>query len=96
MSFGGRNPMVPKAQIAEQKARDAGDDNSRTSAWREAARLWERAGERETDNKRRSEYERNAEQARARADGEGDAKPDDDAAPSAPTTKLPASVGRPN
>lgn len=68
MSFG-RNPHIPKAQAAEQKARDAGDDDARERAWREAAHLWERAAEREMDGKRRSEYTRNAERARALADG---------------------------
>lgn len=69
MSFG-RNPHVAKAQAAEQKARDARDDAARTLAWREAARQWDRAAERENVDKRRQEYEQNAEQARARADGE--------------------------
>lgn len=68
MSFG-RNPHIPKAQAAEQKARDAGDDGARERAWREAAHLWERAAKLEKDGKRRTEYERNAERARALADG---------------------------
>ena len=68
MSFG-RNPHIPKAQAAEPKARDAGDDGARERAWREAAHLWERAAEREMDGKRRDEYSRNAERARALADG---------------------------
>jgi hypothetical protein len=83
MSFG-RNPHITKAQAAEQKARDAGDDGARERAWREAAHLWERAAEREMDGKRRSEYTRNAEHARALADGkeestgeeEGESAPD--------------------
>lgn len=70
MNFGGRNPFVPKAQVAEQKAREAGDAPTRSRLWRDAARLWERAGEREMEGKRRAEYERNAEQARTAADGD--------------------------
>jgi hypothetical protein len=69
MSFG-RNPHVAKAQDAEQKAREAGDESARALAWREAARLWERAAEREMDGKRRAEYARRAEEARAAAEGE--------------------------
>ncbi len=68
MSFG-RNPFVPKAQVAEQKAREASDAATRARMWRDAARLWERAGEREMEAKRRAEYETNAEAARGRADG---------------------------
>jgi len=68
MSFG-KNPHVAKAQTAEQKAVDATDDHARASAYREAAHLWDRAAERETPGKRRSEYERNANRARALADG---------------------------
>lgn len=69
MSFG-RNPHVTKAQAAEQKARDAKDDAARTLAWREAARQWDRAAEREKNDKRRLEYTSAAEEARAQADGE--------------------------
>ena len=69
MSFG-KNPHVAKAEAAEQKARIAGDDNARSSAWREAARLWERAAEREKFDKRIAEYTRRAEAARREADGE--------------------------
>ena len=68
MSFG-KNPHVAKAQAAEQKALDATDDHSRASAYREAGHLWERAAERESPGKRRSEYERTAVRARALADG---------------------------
>jgi hypothetical protein len=68
MAFG-RNPHVPKAQAAEQKARDAPDDAARVLALRDAARQWERAAEREQPGKRRDEYARNAEHARALADG---------------------------
>jgi hypothetical protein len=69
MSFG-RNPHVSKAQAAEQKARDASDDIARTAAWREAARLWERAAEREDNDKRRLAYEAHAEAARTQADAD--------------------------
>ena len=51
MSFG-KNPHVAKAELAEQKARDARDDIAREQAWLEAARRWDRAAERETDAKR--------------------------------------------
>jgi hypothetical protein len=68
MSFG-KNSHVPKAQAAEQKARDASDDHSRAVAYREAGHLWDRAAERESPGKRRSEYERNAARTRALADG---------------------------
>jgi len=67
MSFG-KNPHVPKAQAAEQKAADASDDRSRATAYREAGHLWDRAAERESPGKRRSEYEQNALRARALAD----------------------------
>jgi len=69
MSFG-RNPHVSKAQAAEQKARDANDDIARTAAWREAARLWDRAAEREDNDKRRLAYEAHAEAARTQADAD--------------------------
>jgi hypothetical protein len=68
MGFG-RNPHVVKAQAAEQKARDARDDASRTLAWREAARLWDRAADREQSDKLRLDYTNRAEAARAEADG---------------------------
>ena len=68
MSFG-RNPHVPKAQAAEQKARDAGDDVARIRAFREAAHLWDRAAEREQPGSRRTEYEAKATRAREIADG---------------------------
>ena len=67
MSFG-RNPHVAKAEAAEQKARDATDDAAYELAWREAARLWDRAAEREKDEKRRKLYAERAESARASAD----------------------------
>ena len=92
MSFG-KNPHVPKAQVAEQKARDAGDDIAREQAWREAARMWDRAAEREMEGKRRSEYQRNAENARARADGaEPPGEDDDGAGPAHPKPVDPRSI----
>lgn len=69
MSFG-RNPHVAKAEAEEQKALCAKDDAATERAWREAARQWDRAAERETDAKRRDEYTAKAEAARAIADGE--------------------------
>ena len=66
MSFG-RNPHVAKAEAAEQKAKDAKDALAMEQAWREAARLWDRAAEKETDAKRRKQYESNAEIARTTA-----------------------------
>jgi hypothetical protein len=67
MGFG-RNPHIAKAETAEQKARDARDAASYEQAWREAARQWERAAERENDAKRRKQYEEHAEAARNQAD----------------------------
>jgi hypothetical protein len=66
MSFG-KNPHVAKAENAEQKAREARDEMAREQAWLEAARRWERAAERETDDKRRALYLQKCEDARARA-----------------------------
>jgi hypothetical protein len=59
---------VAKAEAEEQKARCAGDLSACELAWREAARQWDRAAEREKDDKRKREYARNAEAARASAD----------------------------
>ena len=67
MSFG-RNPHVAKAEAAEQKALDATDAHSRERAWREAAHLWGRAAERETDARRCAQYTARAEEARAKAE----------------------------
>jgi hypothetical protein len=67
MSFG-RNPHVAKAEAEEQKARSAGDKAACELAWREAARQWDRAADRETDDKRRQQYTESAEAARANAD----------------------------
>lgn len=69
MSFG-RNPHVAKAEQEEQKALDAKDQHAAELAWREAARQWDRAAEREKDTKRRDEYNAKAADARAKADGE--------------------------
>ena len=67
MSFG-KNPHVAKAEAPELKARSAKDSLATEQAWREAARLWDRAAERETDEKRRQSYVDKAELARAQAD----------------------------
>jgi hypothetical protein len=75
MSFG-RNPHVAKAEAAEQKADVAPDNHSRERAWREAAHLWERAAERETDARRRAEYTAREEAARAKADVPPDEGPE--------------------
>ena len=69
MSFG-RNPHVAKAEQEEQKALAAKDERAAELAWREAARQWDRAADREKDAKRRDEYTAKAEAARTRADGE--------------------------
>ena len=74
MSFG-RNPHVAKSETAESKAQTAKDGIAREAAWRDAARHWDRAADRETDDARRAEYAAKAEAARATADdptkGEG-------------------------
>lgn len=80
MSFG-KNPHVAKAQDAEMKARAADDDHARASAWREAARLWERAAEKERFDKKAAEYRTHADNARREADGE--AAPAEEEAPAA-------------
>jgi hypothetical protein len=67
MSFG-RNPHVAKAEAEELKAKSAKDQRACELAWREAARQWDRAAERETDTKRRQEYEDKAATARASAE----------------------------
>jgi hypothetical protein len=67
MSFG-RNPHVSKAEAAELKAETAKDALAHEAAWRDAARQWDRAAERETDPARRRTYEGKAEAARAAAD----------------------------
>jgi hypothetical protein len=78
MAFG-KNPHVAKAEAAQLKAQDAKDANAEAHAWREAARLWERAASREPEGKRRAEYTANAERARATADGEAPAAELEDA-----------------
>jgi hypothetical protein len=59
-----QNPFVAKATAAAQKAEGARDASARTSAWLEAAHLWERAADREKNEKRAAEYRKNAESAR--------------------------------
>lgn len=59
MGFG-KNPYVAKAQVAEQKAEEAADDNARARHYRESAHEWDRAAEREKPGKARSEYEAHA------------------------------------
>ncbi len=85
MSFG-KNPYVPKAQAAEQKAADAGDASARERAYRDAAHQWDRAAEREKPGKQRSEYEENATRNRELADG-GEVSDSDAPAVNAPATK---------
>ncbi len=70
MSFG-RNPHVAKAQAEEQKALATEDEHAASIAWREAARQWDRAAARESDGKRKQEYEAKAEAARVNADAPG-------------------------
>ncbi|MEY4508479.1 MAG: hypothetical protein RLZZ450_601 [Pseudomonadota bacterium] len=69
MSFG-KNPHLPKAQAAEQKAADAGDQRARVLAYREAAHQWDRAAARENPGKKRTEYEQHAERNRELADSD--------------------------
>ncbi len=75
MSFG-RNPHVAKAEAEEQKARSAKDQRACELAWRESARQWDRAAEREKDDKRRREYEEKAATARASAEEAGQSEPE--------------------
>jgi hypothetical protein len=84
MSFG-RNPHVAKAEAAEQKANDARDDDTRRRAYHEAAHLWDRAAEREKPGKKRDEYQRNAENNRALANGEHE----DDESQAPPSNVIP-------
>lgn len=67
MSFG-RNPHVAKAEAAELKAQSARDDSAWEQAWREAARQWDRAAEKENDAKKRVLYEERAATARTTAE----------------------------
>ncbi len=89
MSFG-RNPHVAKAEAEELKAATAKDAKAMELAWREAARQWERAADREKDGKRRTEYAAKAEAARANADGgEAPVATDESASePAPPVDKL--------
>lgn len=89
MSFG-RNPHVAKAEAEELKAATAKDAKAMELAWREAARQWERAADREKDGKRRTEYAAKAEAARANADGaDAPAEADESATvPTPPVDKL--------
>ena len=59
---------MAKAEAEEQKARSAGDAAACERAWREGARQWDRAAERETDDRRRQEYVERADAARVNAD----------------------------
>jgi hypothetical protein len=77
MSFG-RNPHVAKAEAEELKAQSAKDPRSSELAWREAARQWDRAAERENDDKRRLQYEERAAAARATADESRSTAPKND------------------
>lgn len=70
MAFG-RNPHVAKAVAAEQRAKDAGDDHAMARAYLDAARLWDRAAEREKPGRQRTEYEANAVRGRELAEGLG-------------------------
>jgi hypothetical protein len=84
MSFG-RNPHVAKAEAEELKAESAKDAPARELAYREAARQWDRAAEREADGKKRKLYESRAESARALADSPDEAPAEEEQAPSKPT-----------
>lgn len=75
MSFG-RNPHIAKAEAEELKAQSAKDPRASELAWREAARQWDRAAERETDDKRRQQFEDKAAAARASADETRSAEPE--------------------
>jgi hypothetical protein len=87
MSFG-RNPHVAKAETAEQKARTARDQIACRQAWLEAARQWERAADRETDDKRRTLYAEKAEVARSNAEQpQAEDAIADDSGPIAPARK---------
>jgi len=68
VSFG-RNPHVAKAQATEQRAQAASDEHTASRAYFDAARLWDRAAEREKPGRQRTEYEENATRTRALAEG---------------------------
>jgi multidrug resistance efflux pump len=78
MGFG-KNPHVAKAEAAEQKAQLATNEAARTLAWREAARLWDRAAEREQRNTVATSYQERAVAARAAADADPDDAPEPEA-----------------
>jgi hypothetical protein len=84
MSFG-RNPHVAKAEAEELKAESAKDAPARELAYREAARQWDRAAEREADAKKRKLYESRAESARAQAEARDEAPAAEEQSPSKPT-----------
>ena len=88
MGFG-RNPYVPKAQVAEQKAQEAPDETARARAYREAAHEWDRAASREKPGKARSEYEAHAIRTRELADTpeEPEPRPEEAEQPEQPTAR---------
>jgi hypothetical protein len=94
MSFG-RNPYLPKAQAAEQKAADASDAATRARAYRDAAHQWDRAAEREQPGKKRTEYEQNAARNRELADSDG-AESEADGEGELPAPRHPASAPKGN
>lgn len=63
-----QNPHVAKAAAAELSAQNAADESARSGKWLEAAHLWERAADREKNEKRASEYRKNAERAHNEAE----------------------------
>lgn len=86
MSFG-RNPYPAKAELAELKATEARDDDTRRRCLLDAARQWDRAAEREKPGKFRTKYEENARRNREEAEGPA---PTDDAAEAAPEAEADA------
>ena len=92
MSFG-KNPHLPKAQAAEQKAADALDQRARVLAYREAAHQWDRAASRENPGKKRTEYEQHAARNRDLADSDESAVEEAvQAAPPVATPKKPSGL----
>ena len=67
MSFG-RNPHAAKAEAAEKKTEAARDASSYAQGWRDAARYWEKAADREKDAKRAAAYTERADAAWLAAD----------------------------
>ncbi|MDP3275252.1 MAG: hypothetical protein Q8Q09_08670 [Deltaproteobacteria bacterium] len=63
-----QNPHVAKATVAELSAQNATDEATRCRSWLEAAHLWERAADREKNEKRASEYRVHAERAHNEAE----------------------------